>query len=100
MDLTNPGDSKLLFIVGEMIFAPSARETAVQDEGGSKKKKRGGGKGASPARVQRPQSDIKTQFGGLKCHLLLLGVWCACACPKGPDVLCACPNSLIFQILN
>jgi hypothetical protein len=45
MDLTDPRDTKLVFDVDEMIAAHSARETTVQDEGGSKKRKRGGAKG-------------------------------------------------------
>jgi hypothetical protein len=73
-----------------MISAHSARETTAQDEGGSGKKEKGGGKGresrSSPARLQRPRSDIETQNVEVDCRPSLFGVWCACAGPKSPVV--------------
>jgi hypothetical protein len=57
---------------------------------GRKKREKEGGEGggsrSSPARVQRPQSDLETQRGGVYYRPSLLGVWCVCAGPKGPVV--------------
>jgi hypothetical protein len=90
MDLTDPGDPELLSVDGEMISAHSAKEKLVKDENGSKKDKwkRGSREQAeaTPARVQRPKSNIETLSAGFYFNPSLLGVWCACAGLEGPVV--------------
>jgi hypothetical protein len=57
----------------------SGRKKTMEKIGG----KGGGASLSSPVRVQEPKSDIETQCGEVRCRPSLLGVWYACASPKG-----------------
>jgi hypothetical protein len=70
---TQPGNQRLEMMAGQKKEEKELREG-------------GGGSRSSPARVQKPKTDIETQSGELYFRPLLLGVSCECSGRKDPVV--------------